>query len=453
VPALADVDVAVLGGGPAGSAAAVAAARAGVRTLLVERYGFLGGTATAALVNIFHPLFDMAGGHQVIGGVCHEFLRRLLDMGAARMSGPGNRANWFVETEYAKVVLDRMVEESGARVLLHGLFAGCDGGPDRVSAVFIETRGGPAAVTAPVFIDCTGDADLVAAAGLPFDLEVGRLQSPSLCMRLAGVDKGAFDAWGKDIERDMDGITAILRRRGTEKGWGYPNYLWGNFSDRRPGEVMFSAIRIPNVNAVDPWDLTRAEIEARRQALWMAEVLREEVPGFRNATIMDLGAQIGIRETRRIRGAYVLTGQELLDGRRFEDGIAQGTYPIDVHAARGGGIVFMRLDGRRIEIDADCRVTTGFWTPAGQARSTPFWQTPYRCLHFRECANVLVAGRPISVDASAYGATRVMVNCMQFGHAAGVAAALAVQRWNGDVRAVDPVVLRQALAGQDAVVL
>jgi len=165
-----------------------------------------------------------------------------------------------------------------------------------------------------------------------------------------------------------------------------------------------------------------------------------------------VGTQIGIRETRRIRGAHVLTGAELLDGLRFDDGIAQGTYPVDIHAADGGGIVFYHLNGGKREIDAQGNVTTGFWTPDGEPRDTPFWQAPYRCLYLKECSNVLVAGRPISVDQSAYGATRVMVNCMQFGQAAGVAAALAV-RGNGDVREVDAGALRGALAEQGAIVL
>ena len=453
VPVIADVDVAVYGGGPAGVCAAIGAARAGARALLVERYAFLGGTATAALVNIFHPLHSMDGCAQIIGGVCDEFLTSLLSTGAARKSGPGNRANFYVETEYAKFVLDRMVEESGADVLLHGLATGCSGSPESVDAVFVETKSGCGAIEARVHVDCTGDADVAAAAGLPFELAKGRLQSPSLCMRLARVDKQAFDAWGKDVERDLDGITGVLKRRGEEMGWGYPNYLWGNFSDRRPGEVMFSAIRIPDVDATDARDLSRAEVEARRQLLWMAEVLRDEIPGFEKATIVDVGTHLGIRETRRIQGAYRLDGEELLSGKRFDDGIAQGTYPVDIHAADGGGIVFHQLSGHKREIDAQGRVTLGFWTADGQPRDTPFWQVPYRCLHFETCRNVLVAGRPISVDRDAYGATRVMVNCMQFGHAAGVAAALAVQRFGGDVRAVPAEVLRSGLRGQDAVVI
>jgi len=453
VPVLADVDVAVYGGGPAGVCAAIAAARAGRRVLLAERYGFLGGTATGALVNIFHSLHSMDGSTRVIGGVCQEFLERMVGMGAAWRPRQGTRSEFLVETEYAKVLLDQMVAEAGAGVLFHALCAGCVRNGERVEAVFLETKAGARAVKAKVHVDCTGDADLAAAAGIPFELEAGRLQSPSLCMRLAGVDKEKFDAWGKDIERDLDGITRILRRRGEEKGWGYPNYLWGNFSKRRKGEVMFSAIRVPNVNAVDPMQLSAAEAEARRQALWMAQVLREEVPGFADATIIDLGTHLGIRETRRIRGAYVLTGEELLTGRRFEDGIAQGTYPVDVHSATGGGIIFHHLNGRKHEIDGQGNSSRGFWTGDGKPRATQFWQVPYRCLFSPLCSNLLVAGRPISVDASAFGATRVMVNCMQFGQAAGVAAALAAAGSAPDVRNVGVASLREALIGQGAVVI
>ena len=446
-------DIAIYGGGPAGAAAAIAAARTGARVLLVERYAYLGGTATSGLVNIFHSLKSMDRKTPIIGGVAQEFTARLLDMGAAWRVAPQGLDNTIVETEYAKFVWDRMVEESGARILFHAFAAGCERSGERVRSVRVETKGGTLNVEAKVHIDCTGDADIAARAGLPFELDKRHLQAPSLCIRIGGVDRARFDAWGKDIEKDLDGITEILVRRGKEKGWGYPNYLWGNFNQRRPNEVMLAAIRIPNVNASDPWELSRAELEARRQAFWMAEVLRAEVPGFEKATIVDIAAHLGIRETRRIRGAYIYQGDELLEGRRFEDGIAQGTYPVDIHASDRRGIHFQWLDGRFRKIDEFGKVTEGYWTPDGKPRDTQFFQVPYRSLHFSECANLLVAGRPISVDRKAFAAIRVMVNCMQFGQAAGVAAALACRGKDADVRTIHAAALRQGLHDQGAIVL
>lgn len=446
-------DIAIYGGGPAGASAAIAAARMGARVLLIERYGFLGGTATAGLVNCFHSLKSMDRKTPIIGGVVGELLSRLLNMGAARKAPPETVDNTIVETEYVKFVLDRMVEESGAQVLFHALAGRCERGPERIGRVFAETKAGSIPIEARVHIDCTGDADVAARAGLPFEMHKGQLQPPTLCMRMAGIDKTAFDAWGKDVERDLSGITAILVRRAKEMGWEYTNYLWGNFSDRRPGEVFLAAIRIPNVDATDVWELSRAELAARRQLFWMADVLREEVPGFAKATIIDVAAHMGIRETCRIKGAYALTGDELIAGKRFEDAIAQGTYPIDIHASDGRGITFQYLNGWSRRIDGTGAYTEGFATPDGKPLDIQYFQVPYRCLYFKECANLLVAGRPISVDRKAFAAIRVMVNCMQFGQAAGVAAALAAREKDADVRKVDPAELRGALRDQGAIII
>jgi len=449
VPVIADVDVAVYGGSTTGVAAAVAAARAGCRVLLVEKYGFLGGTATAALVNIFHSRYSMDKSTEIVAGFGKEFLHRLLDMDAGVNRGPEDRGHYVVETEYAKLVLDRMMAEAEVPMLLHSIAVGAAGTPEHIAAVFVESKGGTGAVKARVHIDCTGDADIVARAGLPFKLTRGALQSPTLCFRLGGVDRAALDKW-PSWRRD---ISDLLDKKARETGGSYSTYLWGNFNHRRSDELMLAAVRILNVDATDPWERSAAEVEARRQALWMLDALRAERRGFENATFVDLGAEMGIRETRRIRGAYVLTGDELLAGKRFDDAIAQGTYPVDIHAANRRGITFFRLDGTTMDVDENGNPASGYWTDDGGKRDTQFWQVPYRSLHFHECANLLVAGRPISVDRKAHAATRVMINCIQFGQAAGAAAALAARSGDPDVRTVAPAALRALLAEQGAIVM
>ena len=187
---------------------------------------------------------------------------------------------------------------------------------------------------------------------------------------------------------------------------------------------MMAGVRVTEVDATDAWSLTRAEMEGRRQLEWVVGRLRAEVPGFERAHLVDIATQIGIRESRRILGEHLLQESELLEGVRFPDAIAQGTYPVDIHNPTGRGIVFKQLDGRRHEVLPDGSSREGLWTPDGKKRDTPCYQVPYRCLVPRGVENLLVAGRCISASHEAHGAIRVMVNCMQFGQAAGAAAAL-----------------------------
>jgi glycine/D-amino acid oxidase-like deaminating enzyme len=431
-------DVAVYGGGPAGLAAATAAARGGADVLLVEKNGYLGGVATAAGVTVFHSLFSPDFGAQVIGGITQEFLERLGALDAAYNTRDDGRGNFVVETEYAKFVADRMVTEAGARLLLHTLLVDAVRDGERIDAAVVANKSGLGRVRARVHVDATGDGDLLARAGLPFEKRDGQLQAPSLCVRLAGVDHAAFDAAKVDVE-------ALLRRRAAEAGLRYTNLLWGTRNHRRAGEQFYSAVRVPGTDATDAWSLSDAEVDARRQLLWMVDVLRKEVPGYRDATILDVGAQLGIRETRRLVGRHVLSGTELLSQQRFADAVAQGSYPVDIHAAGGTGIWFRHLDGRESRQDEHGRWHRGYWTADGKPRDALCYQVPYRCLTAEACGNLLVAGRPISVDAEAHGATRVMVNCMQTGQAAGTAAAMALADDRADCRRLEGAAVAEAL--------
>lgn len=450
IPVVAEADVAVLGGGPAGVMAAVAAARCGARVVLVERHAYFGGMATAANVNVWHQLCSLDRTTQVVGGLPEEIVQRLYKMNAVFSRGAGEadgRGPYTLCAESAKLAFDDMVIGSGVKVMLHAWLAGAvrdESG--HVTAAIVESKSGRGAIHARVFIDCTGDADLCARAGGATGVgdPKGRCQPPTLCFRLGGLDLEKAAAAGvndKVIQGKLFADTMDYN------GGKYPTTLWCANSVWRKDELMLAGTRVPGVNCAETADFTRAEIEARYQMRWVMEKLRA-FPGYENFYLVDIGAQIGVRETRRIIGDYQVTQQELLDGVRFPDTIAQGVYPVDIHNPDGDGIIFRHLDGREVEVPGDGRVLRRRWD--GQPneappRDTVCWCLPYRTLLPQGLTNVLVAGRCASATHEAAGALRVMINAMSFGQAAGTAAAQAVQAGHARVRDVDISKLRERL--------
>ncbi|MDY7010762.1 MAG: FAD-dependent oxidoreductase [Planctomycetota bacterium] len=440
IPVLTDCDLAVFGGGPAGVCAAAAAARSGKRVVLVEHYGFLGGMATAANVNMLHSLYGTDGKTRIIGGLSEEIIRRLQQRGAARNYAPdGQTGPWAVCSETAKFVFDDMMVASGVKLLLHTSFADVLRDGRRIKAAVIEGKSGREAVVASVYIDCTGDADLVRRAGLEtqFGDAAGRCQPPSLCFRLAGIKP---DAAKESAIQDELAKTLM-----DYNGQKYSNFLWSTAGIWDSGEMMLSGVRVPRIDAADTLDLTRAEIEGRYQLRWLMDRLKTML-GWEDAHLVDIATQIGVRETHRIIADHQLTREEVLEGVSFEDTVAQGTYPIDIHNPDGLGIRFERLDGGWKRINDDGSVEQGRWDgrPEGsQPRDTLCYQVPYRCLIPRDLDNVLAAGRCCGTDHESTGAIRVMINCMQLGQAAGTAAAMTAR--DGDVRKIDGPTLRKNL--------
>jgi len=442
IPVLTHCDVAVFGGGPAGIAAAAAAARQGARVVLVERYGFLGGMATAGSVTILHSLYGTDGATKVIGGIPEELIRRLQHLRAIyNHHENGETGPWVVCTETAKLVCDDLVLGSGARLLLHSLLAGCLREDRRITAAIVEGKGGRQAILAKAYVDCTGDADLIRRAGIGTQLgdAEGKCQAPSLCFRVRGHRRDAIPLSEVQVslfEEPMD-----------YNGEHYPTFLWGSGGVHDRAELMMAGTRVLNVNAADPLDLSRAEIEARYQLRWVLGKLKS-MPGWEDVYLAHIATQIGVRESHRAIADHQLTREEVLHGVEFPDAIAQGTYPIDIHRPDGPGIYFEHLDGTTRRIHGDRSTEAGRWD--GQSadappRKTLCYQVPYRSLVPRELDNVLVAGRCIGANHDSAGAIRVMVNCMQAGQAAGTAAALALAA-GGAVREVDTQALQARLA-------
>ncbi len=438
VPVVAECDVVVLGGGTTGACAAAAAARGGRSVVLVERYGFLGGMATAGDVIIWHSDLGTDRRTPVIGGLPIEIVDRLDRLDAVeRKSGAGDA--FAICPETTKLVLDDLVIGSGARLLLHARLAGAIRDGRRVTAAIVETKSGRGAILADTFIDCTGDADLLRFAGAETHLgdPQGRCQAPTLCWRVA---RRPPDAAGLNDLRD-----ACRSETMDYNGEEYSCFLWGRPSVWDPSEHMLAGTRVLNVNAADARDLTRAEIEARYQMRWVNDRARR-LRGWEETYLVDIAAQLGIRETYRAVADHELTREELLDGTFFPDAVAQGTYPVDIHLPDRPGITFAQLNGTTRHISGDGEVTLGRWDGADEDaphRDTLCYHVPYRSLIPRDMDNVLVAGRCIGADHEAAGAIRVMINCMQFGQAAGTAAAFDACATN--VRDVPADALREKL--------
>lgn len=419
-----DIDVLVVGGGPAGIGAAIGAADAGARVLLVERYGFLGGSATASLVMplmSYHtqvPSPRQAGaetmfptdhgpGHPTIAGVLSRLVTRLLEReGAIAPSADTGYVVPFDPESYKSVCLD-LLDEAGVSYLLHTLASSATG--DRaVDGVILETKSGPLLVRAGCTVDCTGDADIAAYVGAAH--VVGREEDSvagpmTLMFRMTGFDRAEFFSYVRTHPDQWYGVHGLwdLVRTATLRGelnLQREDILM--FGTPHEGEVVINSTRVTGVIGTEVDDLTHAEREGRRQMEQIATFLRRYVPGFRQAYVIQSGPAIGVRGTRRIVGDYVLTANDVLEARRFEDGIARGAYPIDIHNPTGPGTIMRRL-------------------PPGEA-----YDIPLRCLLPLQVDRLVVAGKCISGTYEAHSSLRAAPICMATGQAAGVCAAFAV---------------------------
>ncbi len=448
VPVAAQVDVLVCGGGPAGLMAAVAAARHGASTMLLEQYGCLGGMAAISLVGPIHAF--NAGQQRIVRGLAQEFVDRMVALGGAVDDPRVNDVGF--DPEALKLAADRMASEAGVRVRFHTFVSAPIVEAGGLRGVIVESKSGRQAILAKLVIDATGDGDIAARAGAPYEKghpQTGAMQNLTMEFRLGGVTSqlpgGAWptayrdpDAPVGDVDDDMTNasfrsVDALGLKRLLAQGFerGEVPHFGGPFmgplkSTIRPGEVTANMTRHWG-DATDVEDLSRMEIEAREHVHRFVDFLRRRAPGFSQAYLIDTPAQIGVRETRRIMGEYVLTGEDVVAGRRFPDGIARGSWFIDIHPVTPS-----------IE-----------HTPVVKMKLGTSYDIPYRCLVPRGVENLLTAGRCISGTHEAHASYRVMATCMAIGQAAGTAAALCVEQGIAP-RQLDAAPLRQTLTRDGA---
>lgn len=392
-------DVVVVGSGSAGTPAALAAGRAGARTLLVDRMGFLGGISTAVLDTFYAFYTPGQTPRRVVGGIGWEVAERLTAESAAfeRPNTYGAGTGITYDPEVLKRTWESLAQDAGVELLLHTWATGVEVDADRrVRALTLFNKGGPARVEAEVVVDASGDADVAAWAGVPFDDPAanGQIQSLSTVFRMANVDVDAAARFGKA------GLWERMRAARESGAYHLPRLEGSWHRTPQPGVVMALMTRVPRVDATDPEQLTRAEVEGRRQAWEYARFLREQVPGFEHAVVVSTSPAIGVRESRRVHGRYRLSAEDVLGARRFDDELALCGAPIEDHHAA-----------------ADTRWQ---YVPGGGV-----YGIPYRCLLPVGVEGLLVAGRCFSATHDAHASARSMGTCMTMGQAAGTAAAAA----------------------------
>lgn len=446
VPVAYEPDVLVVGAGPAGIGAAVAAARNGAKVLLVERYGFLGGNLTLAMVNPMFTFHDI-NGNQVIRGVAGEIVDRLVELLASKGHVTDltfdNASMTPFDPEGMKLLLFDMVHEAGVELLLHSWVVDARAEDGLVTTVIVENKSGRQAIRARYVIDCSADADVVARVGAPFVKgreSDGAMQPVTLFFRMADVDMPRLRAWMKanreqlkdapgDEEIDSADAVAFLGlndlvKQAMERGEfprdAAPRILF--YELPRAGQIAVNTTRLQGIDGTNVQDLTRAEVATRKQAWQIHQFLKTYVGGFERAYILDTGAQVGIRETRHIVGDYTLTEADVLAGRIFDDGIACGTFAIDIHPPEGQQQIF-----------------------TGSGKSV--YEIPYRSLLPQGLNNLLVAGRSISATHTAFGSARVMATSVGIGQGAGTAAAVALKHQQS-TREVDIAAVRRLLIEQ-----
>lgn len=426
-------EVIVAGGGPAGCTAAIAAAREGKKTLLIEATGCLGGMGTSGLVPAWCPFSDKE--NIVYAGLAVEIMEKVK---ATMPHVPKTLVDWVpIDPEMLKLVYDDMVTESGAEVLFHTVLSGVEtDGQGNVSAILVSNKDGLSAYSADIYIDCTGDGDLAVWAGASYekgDPETGDLQPASHCFVISNVDSYAYQfgvrLHGANPDSPVHKIAASDQ---------YPLvhdfHMCNNFVG--PGTVGFNAGHVFNVDNTNPRTLSQDLMTGRKLARQLRDGLAEYFPeAFANSYLSQTGALMGIRETRRILCDYKVTREDFVERRSFEDEICRNCYYIDVHNTK--------KDAEEVK-SGSMEVRQMFAKHAVHYGPGESHGVPYRALTPVGLNNVLIAGRSISSDRMVNGSLRVMPVCLAMGEAVGMAAAMAADAGK-DVRKVDVQALRAKL--------
>ena len=401
LPVAAEVDVLVVGGGPAGVGAALAAARNGARTLVIEQFNCLGGVATAGGHGHISKYDESGTGRRIVGGIADEMGDRVVRGGFGIRNSHGI---WF-EVEGLKLLLDQMAGDAGVDILYHTFFSDTVVEDGAVVGAVIQNKDGRQVVSARRTVDCTGDGDVAFHADCPY--EVGRpsdhkCQPVTLMFTIGGVDWQKASAWRTDYQ--MTGAWEEAQRKGDMRPFQKTIMGWW-WTPTRPDQVGVNFTHIIHVDSTRAEDLTAATIEGRRQAYETIEVYRKYVPGMEHCYMVATPNTVGIRESRRIMGDYVLTEDDVKGQKEFPDNICYGSFFVDIHCIDGPGM--------------DHTV----WRPPTGFK----YHIPYRVLVPRGTENLLTAGRCVSCTHIALGSIRVMVPCIGMGEAAGTAAVLSLK--------------------------
>ena len=443
-----DCDVLVIGGGPAGFGAAVAAARGGADTILIERNAMLGGMATTGLVGPFMTCYDDDCSEQIVKGIFDELCLRTEEKGGAihpsKVDGMTTYSSYYIRShchvtpylsETLALTMDEMVLEAGVKLLYNVQVVDAIREGNRITGVIAAMKEGLAIFRAKTFIDCTGDADVAHFAGAPTwsgDKENGLMQPVTLFFEMGGLDRETFVG---ELERKKDagelGIPAhncwswYLEEARKNGDWNIQRDEIGNYEMPIRNRWKMNCTRIPGIDATKTEDVTRGLIEGRKQVQEVMNFMRKYVPGCENAELVQVASALGIRETRHIVGKYELTIPDIMEQKHFDDAICTFAYAVDVHDASGSG-------GRLQEVNH-------------------YYTIPFRCMVPVECENLLVSGRSICGSSEAAASYRVMPCCIALGEAAGTAAALGLKS-GCEAADVDIPTLRATLIAQGAVI-
>lgn len=406
-------DVIVVGGGPGGVCAAIAAAGKGFSTLLIERYAFCGGMATAGLVNPF--MSYRSEKRNLANSVFRNLIQRLGDCGGIDEMG------YIFDDEAMKIVLDEMLQEVGVDLLFHSVLCGAESSDGIVKSINVATKSGVKNFSAKMFIDGTGDGDLAYYSGFKYEMgrkEDGACQPSTLCFRLGGV-KGFSDF--QELRKELNELYLAGKESG-EISDPRENVLI--FKTLQDDVIHFNTTRVIGKNSATSEGLTDSELIARKQVKELIGLFKRKSSFCKNSYLVKMAAQIGIRETRRVMGRYVLSEEEVVKAAVFEDGIARSNYPVDIHSPTGAGTVIKRVEGE-------------------------FYEIPYRCLVPENSKNLLMACRAISSTHGAHSSLRVMPVVASLGEAAGFAAAKALES-SVDVGNVNGKELKEEIFAGDA---
>ena len=446
LPVYREVDVVVVGAGPAGLGAAVAAARNGAKTFVFDAHGCIGGMATAGMVSPFMTSYSAGCDKMIIRGIFEELVNRMVEINGAidpkdiRNEQPyssyfhiGHNNVTPLDPHAFKLIGMRMLRESGAELLLQTQFVNVIKDGDRITGVVISNKDGLSVIKTKMVIDCSGDADVAARAGVNYIMgneEDGNLQPASMFMRIGNANMDVVNAHMAQHSaeiRPFFGPYSWLIKEFPEDWDNFPRGEICVFANVTPGQFSINCSRILDIDATKAEDLTRATMIGQEQCYHIYNFMKKHAPGFENAQLVATADSIGIRETRHIEGEYKLTGDEVAACTVHPDAIACMATNMDTHNKDNpGGSFFIPKNG-------------------------PYFTVPYLCLVPKGISNLLVAGRAISADAIAGSAIRMMPSCMAFGEAAGTAAAMALAQ-NVKPKDLDVTALRAQLAAQGAFV-